>query len=272
MPPGVPTGGQFAPQERAEAEVDLAGGDPRRYDGDDVDSYAAKHGWTPRDWEKYVEERCAVDGCGNRLDDGEGYDGLCGDCADALERQDEHQRTNADCENLAHQVAGGLLSLDDAVQAYHDDHGHWLDEHECRTELSGRAAQLTTPGTWAVASRLPRTDHVDTETRTPTTTWIAVTDEHRVELASRHEKQTKQRRSKLRGRAVRSVDGGWAAAHSVRTSTFDDDWHSTMADLRTVRNAHRPVPRLAPPHRAPHPGGAYCSGSRGRCNIDLRDR
>lgn len=31
-----------------------------------------------------AEDICDTEGCGNRLDDGEGWDGRCGDCADRL--------------------------------------------------------------------------------------------------------------------------------------------------------------------------------------------
>jgi hypothetical protein len=59
QPAGVPSGGQFATICRAESAVTLADTDP-------------------------LEERCD---CGNSLEDGEGYDGLCGSCADEAEAE-----------------------------------------------------------------------------------------------------------------------------------------------------------------------------------------
>lgn len=61
---GVPTGGQFAASLHAEPDVVLTG----QHDDD-------------RD-----DDNCS---CGNSLDDGQGWDGKCGDCADIAENTHE---------------------------------------------------------------------------------------------------------------------------------------------------------------------------------------
>ena len=58
QPAGTPTGGQFATIARTEPDVEL---------DDDLEE----------------DERCSA--CGGDLSDNEGYDGLCGSCADAAE-------------------------------------------------------------------------------------------------------------------------------------------------------------------------------------------
>lgn len=65
---GVPAGGQFAAGQRAESDWNLA----TFADSDDDDP---------------EEERCSE--CDEPLsdDEGEGYDGLCGDCADVAETE-----------------------------------------------------------------------------------------------------------------------------------------------------------------------------------------
>lgn len=57
QPAGIPAGGQFASTLHAEPEVVLGIEEPDDFDDD----------------------RCS---CGNSLDDGQGWDGYCGDCAD----------------------------------------------------------------------------------------------------------------------------------------------------------------------------------------------
>jgi hypothetical protein len=42
-------------------------------------------GWD-EDWD---DETCDTEGCDNRIDDGEGWNGRCGDCADRLENNDD---------------------------------------------------------------------------------------------------------------------------------------------------------------------------------------
>lgn len=64
QPAGIRTGGQFAPTTHAEPDVILAAGDVNDLDDD----------------------RCS---CGNSLDDGQGWDGKCGDCADLAANTDE---------------------------------------------------------------------------------------------------------------------------------------------------------------------------------------
>ncbi len=47
------------------------------------------------DWHGYGDELEDEAGCaisGNPLDDGEGWDGLCGNCADRAESPDDHDR------------------------------------------------------------------------------------------------------------------------------------------------------------------------------------
>lgn len=40
------------------------------------------------------EDVCDVDGCTNSLDDGEGFDGYCGEHADHLENMNDNERGN----------------------------------------------------------------------------------------------------------------------------------------------------------------------------------
>lgn len=68
QPAGVPTGGQFAATSRGEADVVL---------GDDVE--------TDIEDDEFDDDSCSD--CGADLSDGEGYDGLCGECADAAEAE-----------------------------------------------------------------------------------------------------------------------------------------------------------------------------------------
>lgn len=65
QPAGVPTGGQFAATFRVEPVVELETTDQDEALDDD--------------------ERCSE--CGGELSDNEGYDGLCGPCADAAEAE-----------------------------------------------------------------------------------------------------------------------------------------------------------------------------------------
>lgn len=44
--------------------------------------------WT-EDWPDYDEDECETDGCDGRTDDGEGYMGICGNCADRAEQKEE---------------------------------------------------------------------------------------------------------------------------------------------------------------------------------------
>ena len=62
---GAPDGGQFATSPKLEPDVALA---PTAVETDDTDEYDD-------------EDRCP---CGESLDDGEGSNGLCGNCADRL--------------------------------------------------------------------------------------------------------------------------------------------------------------------------------------------
>lgn len=64
QPAGIPTGGQFAPTQHAEPDLVLGASDEIDLDDD----------------------RCS---CGNSLDDGQGWDGLCGDCADIKANTEE---------------------------------------------------------------------------------------------------------------------------------------------------------------------------------------
>lgn len=66
QPAGTPTGGQFAAAARVEPDVELE-------EVVEVED----------DWD-FDDDMCA---CGASLDDGEGYDGLCGSCADAAEAE-----------------------------------------------------------------------------------------------------------------------------------------------------------------------------------------
>lgn len=70
QPAGAPTGGQFAATARGEADVDLA-------DVDEPDDLEDEDG--------FDDDSCSD--CGADLSDGEGYDGLCGECADAAEAE-----------------------------------------------------------------------------------------------------------------------------------------------------------------------------------------
>ena len=64
QPAGIPAGGQFASTLHAEPEITL--GTSEQIDLD--------------------EDSCS---CGKSLDDGQGWDGKCGDCADIAENTDE---------------------------------------------------------------------------------------------------------------------------------------------------------------------------------------
>lgn len=68
QPAGIPTGGQFAATRHAESGIALEAPDI------DADDY-----WDDGD-------KC---NCGNSLDDGQGWDGKCGDCADIAENTAE---------------------------------------------------------------------------------------------------------------------------------------------------------------------------------------
>lgn len=48
------------------------------------DRPAAVDGWCEECREDWV---CRTEGCGELTDDGEGYDGFCGNCADRLESE-----------------------------------------------------------------------------------------------------------------------------------------------------------------------------------------
>lgn len=71
---GVPTGGQFAPTGHAEADAELGAG---AFDCPSCGGPSDQDEGIPCD--NCRENNCP---CGQSLDDGEGYDGMCGDCAD----------------------------------------------------------------------------------------------------------------------------------------------------------------------------------------------
>lgn len=68
QPAGTPAGGQFATVARTEPDLELEEADDELEEDDD---------------ELEEDERCSA--CGGDLSDNEGYDGLCGTCADAAE-------------------------------------------------------------------------------------------------------------------------------------------------------------------------------------------
>lgn len=80
-PAGVPTGGQFAAEPRRAsdlAQVDLLVADEEADLNDE-------------------EDNCSH--CGMSLDDNEGYDGLCGNCADLAEDHNDGNHKDAPDEN-----------------------------------------------------------------------------------------------------------------------------------------------------------------------------
>lgn len=70
QPAGTATGGQFAVTTRAEPVVELETAGQADPLDDDVD---------------FDDDTCSE--CGDDLSDNEGYDGLCGTCADAAEAE-----------------------------------------------------------------------------------------------------------------------------------------------------------------------------------------
>jgi hypothetical protein len=68
QPAGIPGGGQFAATQHAEPDLALEAPDTV------ADDY----------WDE--GDNCS---CGNSLDDGQGWDGKCGDCADIAANTDE---------------------------------------------------------------------------------------------------------------------------------------------------------------------------------------
>lgn len=50
--------------------------------------------------------------CGLQIDDGEGYDGRCGDCADAWENRTDEPATDTDLEAAFEDAINGGLDID----------------------------------------------------------------------------------------------------------------------------------------------------------------
>jgi len=120
---GTPDGGRFAPDTKT--EPDLALTTPDEPDGDEAETYD-EHSNDSGDWCPYSgmpvrggdDERCPQGcresdpdydpsdycACGESLDDGEGSNGRCGNCADRWscpecdeERDDEDEPTCREC-------------------------------------------------------------------------------------------------------------------------------------------------------------------------------
>jgi hypothetical protein len=60
-------------------------------EGEDNGAYVQAWVWLDFSGTEFDKDQlCSEPGCGNKLDDGEGFDGRCGTCADKHERKDEN--------------------------------------------------------------------------------------------------------------------------------------------------------------------------------------
>lgn len=118
QPEGTPAGGQFAPSVHAEAAgIVLSTPEPEAIQAEECDECGE---------EKETSGTCLscqCSECGESLSDGEGWDGLCGNCADAKEGESQQifdmSLTDADGETVEFSVN----RIDDGHYEVEDDEG-----------------------------------------------------------------------------------------------------------------------------------------------------
>ncbi|WP_461171215.1 hypothetical protein [Arthrobacter sp. Z1-15] len=140
QPEGTPAGGQFAASAHSEAEGVILTAVPAA----ECDDYGS-------DLEDGVCPDCTCS-CGASLNDGEGYDGLCGNCADADEDDDDDDEPEQIFDMQLRDASGEYLDfsvnrLGDSHYEVEDEDGtqiaefHHLGDDEDHNEIQDSAIE-----------------------------------------------------------------------------------------------------------------------------------